>query len=363
MTVRRVRASAPGRVCLFGEHQDYLGLPVIAAAISLRIGVEGRPAGRPVAALSLPDVRATLEFSLDRPLAYDHPRDYLRATANVLRRQGCTWREGCEGTFRGSIPINAGTSSSSAMVVAWTAFLAAMSDQRMVLEPEQIAHLAWQAEVEEFREPGGKMDHYSSAIGGVVHLDFGTNVIATRLKPTLGAFVLGDSREPKDTTRILANVKDRVVGLSARLRRELGGFDLRDCQRAELPSFQGLLDGRERALVDGTLHNRDITLEARSLLAWDVPDGRALGAMMNEHQAVLRDALGISTPKIDRMIDAALQAGALGAKINGSGGGGCMFAYATDHAEDVVEAIEREGGVPAIIRVDQGVMLLEEEKS
>jgi galactokinase len=120
-----------------------------------------------------------------------------------------------------------------------------------------------------------------------------------------------------------------------------------------------LLDGRERELLEGTLRNRDITLEAKSLLSWDVPDGRAVGSLMNEHQSVLRDVLGISTPKIDRMIDAALAAGALGAKINGSGGGGCMFAYAPDSPERVAEAIELEGGTATIMRVDRGVTLVE----
>lgn len=357
MTSGRLSVSAPGRVCLFGEHQDYLGLPVIAAAISLRIGVEGRSIDGTTAQISLPDIRSSMKLALDCPLSYEHPRDYLRSAVNVLRREGCTWGRGIEATFRGTIPINAGTSSSSAMVVAWTAFLAAMSDQQMSLEPERVAHLAWQAEVEEFREPGGKMDHYSSAIGGVVFLTFVPQVRAERLKQALGAFVLGDSGEPKDTTRILATVKDRVLGLSARLSRELGGFHLGACQRSELSSLQEVLDGRERELLEGTLRNRDITLEARSLLSWDVPDGRAVGALMNEHQSVLRDVLGISTPKIDRMIDAALGAGALGAKINGSGGGGCMFAYAPDGPERVADAIEREGGKATIMRVDRGVTL------
>lgn len=349
--------SAPGRICLFGEHQDYLGLPVIAAAISLRIGVEGRSNDGTFAEISLPDIRSSVRLALERPLDYQHPRDYLRSAVNVLRREGYTWSRGIEATFRGTIPINAGTSSSSAMVVAWTAFLAAMSDQRRTLEPELVAHLAWNAEVEEFREPGGKMDHYTSAIGGVVFLTFVPEVKAVRLRPALGAFVLGDSGEPKDTTRILATVKERVLSLSERLQRELGGFHLGACQRSELSSLQEVLDGRERELLDGTLRNRDITLEARSLLSWDVPDGRAVGALMNEHQSVLRDVLGISTPKIDRMIDAALAAGALGAKINGSGGGGCMFAYAPDHSERVADAIEREGGRATIMRVDRGMTL------
>ena len=69
---------------------------------------------------------------------------------------------------------------------------------------------------------------------------------------------------------------------------------------------------------------------------------------------MLREVLRISTPKIDRMLRAAEAAGALGGKINGSGGGGCMFAYAPDSAEEVAAAIAREGGKPYVITVDEG---------
>jgi galactokinase len=82
-------------------------------------------------------------------------------------------------------------------------------------------------------------------------------------------------------------------------------------------------------------------------------DGK-LGDLLNQHQQNLREHKRISTPKIDRMIQASLDSGALGAKINGSGGGGCMFAYAPENPEKVVEAIEKEGGKAYIIRVDQG---------
>jgi galactokinase len=60
------------------------------------------------------------------------------------------------------------------------------------------------------------------------------------------------------------------------------------------------------------------------------------------------------------MISAALDAGALGAKINGSGGGGCMFAYAPENPDAVVAAIEDAGGKAYIIRVDVGT---QEEKA
>ena len=86
-------------------------------------------------------------------------------------------------------------------------------------------------------------------------------------------------------------------------------------------------------------------------IAWS---DEKLGSLLNEHQVNLREHKRISTPKINRMIQAALEAGALGGKINGSGGGGCMFAYAPKNPEKVVEAIEAVGGKAYIITVDKG---------
>jgi len=62
----------------------------------------------------------------------------------------------------------------------------------------------------------------------------------------------------------------------------------------------------------------------------------------------------VSTPKIEAMMDAASNTGALGGKINGSGGGGCMFAYAPAHPEKVAEAIEQAGGKAYIVHSDNG---------
>jgi galactokinase len=57
------------------------------------------------------------------------------------------------------------------------------------------------------------------------------------------------------------------------------------------------------------------------------------------------------------MMDAALNGGALGGKINGSGGGGCMFAYAPYDPEKVAEAIEKVGGKAYIIEPDEGTRI------
>jgi galactokinase len=341
-------------VCLFGEHQDYLGLPVIPSAISLRVVMEGVPRDDREVILHLPDIGSEERFSLDGTLAYRVERDYFRSAVNVIRREGYTFAHGMECTVRGTIPINSGTSSSSALIVTWINFLARMSDQRRELTPMELATLAHRAEVVEFGEPGGMMDHFSTAFGGILAIDFQPAVRVEKFRAQLGTFVLGDSHEPKDTKAILSRVKDGVLQIAKRLVRQDPSFSLHTVSPAELGSFTQKLTPEERELLAGTLENRDLTREARILLSAPAIDHRQLGALLNAHQDVLRDILKISTPKIDRMLAAALAAGAHGGKINGSGGGGCMFVYAPEDPGAVARAIEREGGSAYVVSSDEG---------
>jgi galactokinase len=356
IALERLAVSTPGRVCLFGEHQDYLGLPVIPCAISLRIGLEGSRRQDHKVRIDLPDIKSAEAFSLDGPLPYVAERDYFRSVVNVLRRHGFTFSTGFDCRVHGEIPINSGTSSSSALIVTWVIFLAAMSDQRVELAPSTAAVYAHEAEVLEFGEPGGMMDHYSTALGGVLFLEFEPRVVIEPLNPALGTFVLGDSGEPKDTKGILSRVKDQVVAVSRRLSQLHPEFSLHRTAPEDVRRYEPELTADQADLLRGTLTNREITARARQALRAPRVDHGAVGALLNAHQDVLRDVLRISTPKIDRMIDAALAAGALGGKINGSGGGGCMFVYAPERPEAVAEAIAAEGGRPFIVRADRGAV-------
>ena len=78
--------------------------------------------------------------------------------------------------------------------------------------------------------------------------------------------------------------------------------------------------------------------------------------MLNEHQKILKDVLQISTNKIDKMIEIALNHGALGAKINGSGGGGCMFAYAPKNSEKIIEELKKITHRTWLIKTDKGTI-------
>ncbi|HEX2694298.1 MAG TPA: galactokinase family protein [Acidobacteriota bacterium] len=350
----RLAVSAPGRICLFGEHQDYLGLDVVAAAVDLRITISGVRRADRTFVIDLPDMCAREEIALAGELPYTGKRDYLRSGLNVLRRAGADVPSGWDVVVRGTIPINAGTASSSALVVAWDRFLLEAGGDPRAARPGELAELGFLTEVAEFREPGGKMDHYAAAFGRVIRLEFGEPLTVVRLDAPPGDFVLGDSLEKKDTTGTLGSVKDRVLRGVGRIRELFPEFSLKASLTPELERAIERFEPAVRDPLLGAFSNRDLTAAGVAVFAARPFDDAAFGELLSREHAVLRDALGVSTRKLDRMLDAALGAGALGGKLNGSGGGGCMFAYAPSRAGDVAEAVEKAGGKAYIIRVDEG---------
>ena len=354
-----MRISTPGRICLFGEHQDYLGLPVIAAAISRRINVSGEKRTDNKIHIHMPDIDAEEVFHLETDLRYTRERDYFKSAINVLRRHGYTFEHGFDVHVNGKIPINSGTSSSSALLVSWIHFLTHMADAKPAESASRfdIGKFAVEAEVLEFGEPGGMMDQFSTALGNIMYLETVPAPRALSYPVKLGSFVLGDSLEPKDTLGILKHVKFGMLDIIRQLKTQEPSFDLHTFPAEEASRFRSQLSAEQFRLLTGNLSDRDILREAQTMFSESIIQESRLGQLLTIHQESLRDAKKVSTPKINRMIDAALNAGALGAKINGSGGGGCMFAYAPDNPEAVAEAIAGEGGKPYIIEVDEGTRI------
>ncbi|MEA3403015.1 MAG: galactokinase family protein [Armatimonadota bacterium] len=356
---RRVTVSAPGRICLFGEHQDFLGLSVIACAIDLDIRISGTPRSDTRFAIDMPDIDMRDEFDAAREVPYHGSRDYIRSATNVVSRHGVDFTCGYDCRIRGTIPINAGASSSSALTVAWVSFAWATQTGDLPDSREMIARLAHLAEVVEFGEPGGMMDHYTSAVGGLLFIDCREPITVDRLPARLDGFVLGDSLEPKDTTGVLAKSRSAVETGLAVLRDRIRDFDFRTTALAEVEPFLDEMPEESRKRIVANFHNREICRRAGELLGQPEVDDQRLGELLYEHHEHLRDGIGVSTPKIDRMLEAAMEAGALGGKVNGSGGGGTMFAYAPGRQEQVKAAIDAAGGRGIIITPREGATLLE----
>ena len=344
-----MEVSSPGRICLFGEHQDYLGLPVVAMAISLRAKIVGQKREDQQVIIHKPDISESEKFPLDG-LSYTKQRDYFKSGINICIREGLVFSNGFECEITSKIPIQAGVGSSSAVMVNWIHFLTQMADTPVVWNEQKIGELAYRAEVLEFNEPGGMMDQYTASMGNMIYLISEPTISIKSLNPISGSFVLGDSCEPKDTMGILQRCRDARVKIIQKLKEKTPNFNIHNSEDVDL----SLLNEEEKNIFRGTIKNRNILRKVLPELKREVPEPALIGARLIEHHAVLRDVLKISTPKIEAMLDASLDAGALGGKINGSGGGGCMFAYAPKNAEIVAKAIEKVGGKSFIISSDNG---------
>ena len=102
------RVSAPGRICLFGEHSDYLGLDVIAAAIDMTIDIVATPREDNEIRITYKDLAESDSFSLGSELEYRNKRDYVRSAFNVMTRKSIIPTQGVNLKISGNIPIAAG---------------------------------------------------------------------------------------------------------------------------------------------------------------------------------------------------------------------------------------------------------------
>ncbi len=357
---------APGRICLFGEHQDYLGLPVIAAAVSLEIEINLIPEddGLNRYRLILHDLDRDEIINTALPIIYQHRKDYLRSVVKTLRREGIAIPRALTAEVKSRIPVAAGASSSTAFTVAWTGALLKAARHPGAADPGFVAHISHLSEVAEFKESGGMMDQTAVTRGGLCffHRDGDPSFVSLRARPE--GFVIGDSRRPKDTQAVLSRVRGRMEGAMKKIRAgTMPGFSLEESSPAEVAEAVAgsSLDSAEKDVLLGNLENRDILRAAFDLLSSDDFEPDKLGNLLTRHHEILRDNLGISTDKIEKMIEAAMNAGALGCKINGSGGGGCMFAYAPGRSKETAEAIEGAGGTAYTVEIADGLRVTEEK--
>jgi galactokinase len=229
-----------------------------------------------------------------------------------------------------------------------------MADVRPNWDQQKIGELAYKTEVEEFNEPGGMMDQYSTAMGYLIYIQSEPDITIESLNPNMGTFILGDSCEPKDTMGILSRCRDSRLEIIQKLKMKNPTSTIHTLgEDADISD----LNASEIELYKGTLKNRDLLKRALSELEKEELSHESIGQLLSDHHQVLRDVLKVSTPKIEAMLDATSNAGALGGKINGSGGGGCMFAYAPNNPEKVAEAIEKAGGKAYIVQKDEGTRI------
>ncbi|MDC8006372.1 galactokinase family protein [Aureisphaera galaxeae] len=350
---------APGRICLFGDHQDYLGLPVIACAIDRSVQLEVHPNGKDIFEIHMPDIGKQRTIAIGDRFENLEAGDHMGAVMRVVPRYGCHPNKGYHLTLTSSIPINAGISSSSAVVVAWVHFLLHAFGCDRPITQELIAQIAYEAEVIEHNSPGGKMDQYSIGLGNIVHIETGDVFAYHTIGDRLDTLIIGESGVTKSTIGVLGSLRSKAEDAIAQVAENVSDFDLYSVTNAEIESLTQHIEEPLRPYFYAAIQNHSITQEALKEFEKEVLDIPKIGKLMTNHHEILRDILGITVPKIDAMIDGALEAEAFGAKIVGSGGGGCICALTSEENKDaVIDAILRAGAKDAYaVKVSGGTYI------
>ena len=320
-----MRVRAPGRVNLIGDHTDYTGGLVLPAAIDRFVVIEGEPGGREVV-LSSDQFETVVTVPLDVTAAevsrVEPP--WGRFVAGVVSELRPT--SGFVGTVASTVPVGAGLSSSAALELAVAVALGAPDD-----DPIGLARTAQRAEHAARGVPTGLMDQLACAAGSDGHailIDCTTLAItAVPLPPDLGLVVL-HSGEARD---LAASAYTERVGECAAAEAEIG--PLRTATLADVDQLADpLLRHRARHVVTENAHVR------AAVEALQHNDGAALGQLMGESHASLRDDYEVSTPAIDDLVRRlSTTPGVLGARLTGAGFGGCVVAL-------TAAGVELEGG-------------------
>ena len=260
-------ASAPGKVYLFGEHAVVYGEPAVPVAIDRRatVSVTRRDDGR---------------VRIDAPaLAFDG------VTVEDGRDAACEPAAGFDVTVESDLPIGAGLGSSAAVTIA--TIDAATRACGATLEDRELADRGYRVE-HDVQGSASRADTFCATVGGAVRVE--GDDLRTLDAPAL-PLVVGYDGGAGDTGALVAGVRSL---------REDYGF------AADAVSAIG-----------------DLVQRGEAVLADD--DVEELGRLMDVNHGLL-SALGVSARSLDAMVWAAREAGALGAKLTGAGGGGCIVA-------------------------------------
>ena len=342
-----IKVSAPARICFFGDHQDYMNLPVIAGTINRYIQIEAEPSKENSFFIQLIDIDKVKTIDLNKKYNKIDNGDYFLSVLEVLKKAGFLFNQGYKIKLSGDIPINAGISSSSALVVAWIRFLLEIQDQKKEINDVQIGKWAYESESSFFNQPGGIMDQYTIAQKGLLYINTQTTR-TERLNPNIGCLVIAESGLAKRTLGVLQKARSYSQSAIAAVLDKVPQFEIHSANESEYEEYLHFVPEIYRDHWYAAIFNHLLTQKARKMLISGSLDIEQLGNYMNAHQKILQQRIQ-NTPEImQKQMQAACNAGALGAKIIGSGGGGCMVAMVTENTkEKVIQAFLNKGAKTA----------------
>ncbi len=311
-----VIASAPGKVTLFGEHAVVYGEPAIVMAINRRAYVEVQLRDDSKIRIIAPDIvikGVTLTFDQNTFSVESEASSVISELSYIIKAIELIAKrfnifKGVNIRVWSEMPVGAGLGTSAAITIATIKAYSKALD--LDLDQKNIALLGWQTE-REVQGTASPMDTTIATYGGILQVQpIGNEVNVEKLNvsiklPIIIGYVL---REHK--------TKDMVA--KVRLLRE----KYADIINPIISAIGQVSRNARRSLESGNLNE--------------------VGELMNINHGLL-EALGVSTKQLNDMVYAARKAGAIGAKLTGAGGGGCIIALVPSQHESVSLAIRSVG--------------------
>ncbi len=291
-----------GKTILFGEMFAIFGIPVIASALSMiaEAEVERAESG----GWQIRDERREAKGYKEEKTGMQ-----IESLERIFRHLKMR-PEHLRIILRGDLPAMSGIGATGASSVA---IVRALADEfKIRLSEDEVNAAAYQAEIAYHGPTTRGIDNMISTYGGIICLTRGEPNVVRKMKLRKPVeVVIGD-------TGIIANTKTMLTALGER--------------KKSSPERYGRIMQEAKGIAE------------EALAAIDSFDLESIGRLMNRNQSLLKESQ-ISCPELDLLISVCREAGALGAKLTGSGGGGCMLALTPGTAlqEKVAAAVEAKG--------------------
>lgn len=271
----KIKASAQGKLMLFGEHAAVYGYPCIVTTVSSRIYVEVENTGS--------------ELKIEAPQSKD--TTFVEEAVKLFCEKYKVDNKIFIKTYS-DLSSKFGLGSSSAVTVATITALSNL--YKIKISKKEIFDLGYKV-VRSIQKVGSGFDVASATYGGTIYFATGGKVIEPLPVKDL-SLIIGYSGTKASTTKIVKDLK---------------------------PDFK-IFDKIGKIVVEAKM----------SLVG---AEWKITGELMNQNHQLLKK-LGVSTQKLDKMCEAAVSSGAFGAKLSGAGGGDCMIALVPENKIKNVES-------------------------
>lgn len=332
------KVSAAGRVNIIGEHVDYCGGKVFPAALGMRNTVYLRRNGTNKINLSWTTLPDKVSLDIDKLDSYRNLKygNYQAGSALLWQKAGHKL-VGCDMVQDCTVPFGSGLSSSAAIEVSTIAALAVAAGEEF--EPVAVALTAQSAEREYAGVNCGIMDQYASACGkrgNAMLLD--CNTLACEYVPVqMGdcSIVIINCNKPHSLVESKYNERRAETDSALEILAKPAGISCLAELTPELFEKHGkLLSGKVYDRVKHVVNECERVRKAA--VAMKAGDMVALGKLLNESHASLRDLYEVTGKELDALAAAAQSHPAcLGSRMTGGGFGGCTISIVkTAKAED-----------------------------